>query len=100
MRVYYSGDRLFYRFNDFAESLGFKLRPNPEIQYFLDNRTELIDYRSVAMQIMLYIESKEVNITDGNKKKIEMLRGAYNAYCKTPIEIIHKNEEYVVEEKG
>lgn len=96
MRVYYSGDRLFYLFSDFAEYLGFKLRPNPEIRYFLDNGTELIDYRSIAMQIMLYIESKEVNMTDGNKKKLEVLTGAYNAYCKTPIEIIRKREEYVV----
>lgn len=99
MRVYYTGDKLFYRFSDFASSLGFKLRSNPEIRYFLDDGTELISYHTIAMQIMLYIESKEVSMTDYNKKKVDIARNAYETYCKSPIEIISKNREYVVEKK-
>lgn len=99
MRVYYTGDELFYRLNDFSESIGFKMRPNPEIQYFLNDGTEVIDYKTAAMQIMLYIEAKETNMTEDNKKKIELLRDAYNAYCKHPIEDVNKNKDYVVVKK-
>lgn len=100
MRVYYTGDELFYRFDDFSEALGFKLRPNPEIRYFLNDGTEVIEYRVIAMQIMLYIEAKEVDMADNNKKKIEMLRDSYNAYCNHPIEAVNNGENgYVVVKK-